>query len=227
MGLLLLLPACDAKNDQPSPSAPPTLVADTTPILNPDKPEQIFTAVCTACHGPNGEGNRELNAPSIAALPTYYSTNQLRKFQNDIRGAEPGDDTGAQMRAIAHSLPADAIDPLADHIAALPRVPTQNTLGGNPEPGKNYFEWYCAECHRINGSGELFFGSPPLIGLPDWYLAAQIKKFQSGLRGVHPDDVNGKKMLIPSERLLTEQEIKDLLAYIAVLAEKYQPKPKR
>ncbi|MEM8954937.1 MAG: cytochrome c [Verrucomicrobiota bacterium] len=109
----------------------------------------------------------------------------------------------------------------------IPATPSHNTLGGNPEIGKDHFERYCAQCHRIDGSGERFFQSPPLIGLPDWYLATQIKKFQSGLRGVHPDDVNGKKMLIPAERLLTEQEIKDLLAYIAVLAEKYQPKRKR
>jgi cytochrome c553 len=73
------------------------------------------------------------------------------------------------------------------------------------------------ECHRYNAEGELFFGSPPLVGLQDWYLAAQIRKYQSGIRGVHPKDVNGQKMVFSSGFVESEQMLNSLVAYLLEL----------
>ena len=41
---------------------------------------QLFQ-LCSACHGPQGHGNRELMAPAIAGLPEWYVVNQLKKLK--------------------------------------------------------------------------------------------------------------------------------------------------
>lgn len=73
------------------------------------------------------------------------------------------------------------------------------------------------ECHRYNASGELAFGSPPLIGRQDWYLKAQIEKFKNGMRGTVKGDENGAKMVRSSQFIEDEQSLKDVVAYIMTL----------
>ena len=36
-------------------------------------------AICLACHGADGMGNKALNSPSIAGLSTWYLERQLKK----------------------------------------------------------------------------------------------------------------------------------------------------
>ena len=61
-------------------------------------------AVCTACHGPDGKGNQQLNAPPIAGQYDWYLLAQLKKFKAGIRGTNPKDITGAQMRPMSMTL---------------------------------------------------------------------------------------------------------------------------
>ena len=42
---------------------------------------QATYAVCTACHGAQGEGNQALNAPKLAGQPSWYLARQLHNFQ--------------------------------------------------------------------------------------------------------------------------------------------------
>ncbi len=78
-------------------------------------------AVCVACHGADGAGNKALNAPPIAGQADWYVYEQLRKFKLGLRGADPKDVTGAQMRAIAMGLGDDkALHDLARYVADLP-----------------------------------------------------------------------------------------------------------
>lgn len=78
-------------------------------------------AVCVACHGADGSGNKALNAPPIAGQADWYVYEQLRKFKGGLRGADPKDVTGAQMRAIALGLGDDkALHDLARYVADLP-----------------------------------------------------------------------------------------------------------
>ena len=53
--------------------------------------------VCAACHGKDGAGSKELNAPRIAGLPTWYLERQLQNFKAGIRGADPKDIYGTQV----------------------------------------------------------------------------------------------------------------------------------
>lgn len=77
------------------------------------------------------------------------------------------------------------------------------------------------ECHRYNASGELAFGSPPLIGKQDWYLSAQLLKFKSGKRGAAKSDVNGAKMVLSSQVIQDEETLRDITAYIITLNDAY------
>ena len=74
------------------------------------------------------------------------------------------------------------------------------------------------ECHRYNASGEMAFGSPPLIGRQSWYLEEQLKKFKAGKRGAIKNDVNGAKMVqITNFFVEDEQMLRDVVAYIMTL----------
>jgi cytochrome c oxidase subunit 2 len=77
-------------------------------------------ALCAACHGPNGEGNRLLGGPAIAWLDDWYIALQLQKFRDGIRGADAADVRGQQMRAAASALSDDEIRELAAFVVTLP-----------------------------------------------------------------------------------------------------------
>jgi len=59
---------------------------------------------CAACHGPDAKGNETLSAPSLVHSDDWYLERQIVKFQKGIRGARPGDTTGAQMAPMAATL---------------------------------------------------------------------------------------------------------------------------
>ena len=76
--------------------------------------------VCASCHGAGGEGNKALNAPSIAGQQDWYIARQLYNFKNGIRGSHPEDTYGQQMRPMSMSLADDsAIKNVAAYISSL------------------------------------------------------------------------------------------------------------
>lgn len=177
----------------------------------------LYQNVCATCHGLKGEGRQDLKAPSIAGLPDWYVRGQLENFRNDRRGTHPQDLEGQLMRAVSKVLTADQAKAMAVHIASLPRHTPVATIRADTTEGRILYAERCMECHRYNAEGELFFGSPPLIGLQDWYLASQIKKYQIGVRGVHPQDVNGQKMVFSSSFVESEEVLHSLVAYLIEL----------
>jgi cytochrome c553 len=86
--------------------------------------------------------------------------------------------------------------------------------------GKEIFADRCMECHRFNGEGELVFGAAPLVGLQDWYLAAQLRKFKRGVRGAAKDDANGEKMVKATANFVEDEEmVQSLAAWLVQLQE--------
>lgn len=189
-------------------------------------PPDTFRRVCAACHGPNGQGNREIGAPSIAALPRWYVEEQLRRFRSGWRGADPADTNGQKMRAAIAPLSDAELAEAVGIVTALPQAVHAPTLEGDAKNGAWFFEMECMGCHRYNGHGELAFKSGPISGLPDWYLLGQLEKFRDGIRGYHPDDEHGRKMrqIVGG---LNAEEIRDILAYVLTLAERYPLKDAR
>jgi cytochrome c553 len=82
--------------------------------------EELFTATCTECHGEGAQGNEERNAPPLNRASDWYLERQIMKFRAGVRGADPRDETGAQMRPMATSLPDDqAVRDVVAYISSL------------------------------------------------------------------------------------------------------------
>lgn len=75
---------------------------------------------CAACHGDKGQGMKALNAPKIAGQEDWYLIRQIKNFKEGIRGTNPKDVYGAQMRPMAMILPNDkAIEDVSAYISSL------------------------------------------------------------------------------------------------------------
>jgi cytochrome c553 len=74
----------------------------------------------------------------------------------------------------------------------------------------------CSTCHGDNGHGNKAIHAPAIAGLPDWYVQRQLEKFQTNIRGAHPDDIEGHLMR-PMARALPEKLIPMMSEYVASL----------
>ncbi len=64
----------------------------------------------------------------------------------------------------------------------------------------------CSACHGATATGDQALGAPSLAGLDAWYVAGQLRKFKAGIRGAHPRDVEGARML-PFAKALRDADI--------------------
>lgn len=97
--------------------------------------------------------------------------------------------------------------------------------GGAREPlsGKELFA-SCTSCHGPDGQGNETVAAPAIAGMPAWYLEAQFYKFRTGVRGAHPDDIEGLRMRPMTRQMLDDGEIKAVIGYVASLPSRAQPK---
>ena len=57
---------------------------------------------------PRLRANQALHAPALAGRTDWYLVTQLRNYRAGLRGADPADSSGQQMRAMAATLPDEA-----------------------------------------------------------------------------------------------------------------------
>lgn len=175
-------------------------------------------ALCASCHGPEGQGNREVGAPAIAGLPDWYITAQLQKFIAGGRGKHPDDDAGNRMRPMARTLKGpDDPQLVAAYVSSLPPAHVELTVSGNADRGKAYFA-VCMACHGPTGDGNRAIGAPPLHPTNDWYLVQQLKNFKGKIRAYDPVlDRTGMTMAPMASTLPDEQAMKDVITYVQSL----------
>jgi len=82
--------------------------------------------------------------------------------------------------------------------------------------GKELYET-CVPCHGKVGEGSAVLAAPALAGLPGWYLTEQLTKFQKGIRGAHPQDVEGSRMRPMARTLYKEGDVPSVVAYVTSL----------
>lgn len=75
----------------------------------------------------------------------------------------------------------------------------------------------CVPCHGAKGLGDRTLGAPEIAGLPEWYVAAQLVKFQHSLRGAHPDDDAGQRMRPMARSLYRPGDLESVAKYVATL----------
>lgn len=75
----------------------------------------------------------------------------------------------------------------------------------------------CESCHGTAGEGDLVQQAPAIAGLPAWYVTTQLERFHTGLRGKHPDDVEGLRMRPMSLQVGTAIQREAVAAHVAGL----------
>jgi cytochrome c oxidase subunit 2 len=170
--------------------------------------------VCAACHGANGEGNVAMNAPRLSGQLPWYLERQLHQFKQGVRGTHDKDVFGKVMAPMAATLPDDAaIANVSAYIATLPDTRAAATIKGNADAGRQRWAT-CSACHGADGQGIAATNAPRLKGMSDWYLARQLNNFKNGMRGAHPQDIQGAQMALFAESLKDDAAVGDVLAYL-------------
>ena len=180
-------------------------------------------AACQDCHGENGEGDQDLDAPSLAGQHDGYLLSQLQNFRSGIRGQHPDDTFGQVMVEPARDLADDqAVEDVVAYIATLEASqPARTEQSGDPERGRELYG-LCDFCHGTKAQGLLTdtpggYPTPRLTGQHDWYLIRQVENFKDKIRGAGEDDKPGRTMRVQIIELQKGQEVRDIVAYIMTL----------
>jgi cytochrome c oxidase subunit 2 len=93
--------------------------------------------------------------------------------------------------------------------------PAASLEKADPERGRQLFQQTCIACHGPEAAGMRQLNSPALHIQEDWYIAAQLIKFRTGIRGTDPKDITGLQMAPMAKALPDDQAVYDLAAYIS------------
>jgi cytochrome c553 len=172
---------------------------------------------CVPCHNADGSGNSEVGAPNIAGMKSWYVEREIDKFRAGVRGMQFNDVEGMRMRPMVLSLASEEdVKAVAHYVETLPPVSHGSSLPGDPKAGAALYAT-CGACHGDNGAGNQDLGAPRIAGVDDWYLATELRKFRSGVRGTNPKDREGRLMRPMARTLANEDAIRNVVAYVETL----------
>jgi len=178
--------------------------------------QEVFET-CVPCHNADGSGNSAVGAPNIAGMKDWYVERELDKFRSGVRGMHFSDVEGMRMRPMALSLTSeDDVKAVARYVETLPPIRHASSLPGDPKAGEALYGT-CSSCHGDTGVGNKDLGGPGLVGVDDWYLATELRKFRSGVRGTNPKDREGRLMRPMARALPDEDGIRNVVAYVETL----------
>ncbi len=178
--------------------------------------QEVFET-CVPCHNVDGSGNPAVGAPNIAGMKEWYVERELEKFRAGVRGMHFNDVEGMRMRPMALSLTSeDDVKAVAHYVETLPPVRHASSFPGDPKAGEALYAT-CGACHGDNGAGNQDLGAPRIAGVDDWYLATELRKFRSGVRGTNPKDREGRLMRPMARALADEDAIRNVVAYAETL----------
>lgn len=202
--LLMFISACDQKDAQP----------DTAAI---DAASGAYKT-CAGCHGATGQGNRDLNAPSLVNLDGWYMERQIFNFREGIRGRHEKDLWGQQMSAQAAMLKdATAVEAVIAQVGSFENIVPEKTFDADTSRGKSHYNMTCGACHGSAGIGNSLLNAPSLRGIDDWYLVRQYQNFQDEIRGTDEKDIYGQQMQRMGHVLKTEDDIRNVAAWLLSL----------
>ena len=175
------------------------------------------TAVCTACHGPNGNSvNPEW--PRLAGQSAVYIAEQLKLFKASVR-------TNPTMMPMAAGLSDQDVNDVAVYFQAQ----TPQGLESDPSYWKAGQALYnrgdrarnipaCAACHGPGGRGNLAAGYPALRAQQSVYVVKQLNDYATGARYAGAKNPaqpsrNGAMMLTIAKRL-TPEDIRNVASYV-------------
>jgi mono/diheme cytochrome c family protein len=185
------------------------------------KGKQLYTEICSGCHGENGEGEGGLSGTSLNNQQ-YLSTFSNEEIFNSIYEGKP-----QTLMPEFSFLDEQKVYELVSFVRSWQTKPlvleAPNIIEGNAENGKQLYQLYCVTCHGDTGSGMLTkaaaIANPAtqenLTGQQLWISAAY------GREGTRMGpSLKGKDGV----RQLDKQELSDIVTYIREdLAEIYDP----
>jgi cytochrome c553 len=175
------------------------------------------TAVCTGCHGPNGNSSNP-EWPRLAGQSAVYIAEQLKLFKEQVR-------TNPVMQPLAATLSDKDINDVAVYYEAQ----TPQGLEADPSYWQAGAALYrrgdgtrnipaCEACHGPAGRGNLAAGYPALRAQQSVYVVKQLNDYASGARypgakkPAQPSR-NGAMMLTIAKRL-TPEDIRNVASYV-------------
>lgn len=177
--------------------------------MNNSERAQALVGECMLCHS-NREAQR---GPVLNGMETWYLLDQLEKFRSGVRGNVASNRSEHLMGVGARKIKDDyELAYVANWFAEQEPVPAIRTVRGNLEDGKKFYEQRCLSCHGEKGEGNRLVNAPSLTKLEGWYFIEQMKKFRSGERGYHPQDLGGQAMAAASKEI-SDQNLRNVVAY--------------
>lgn len=171
-------------------------------------------ASCVTCHGPDGAAKPALGVPGIGGQSQSYLARQLWDFKQGKRGAT-GDETAAGKPCPIDATLDDGeeIASVAAYVASLPATKPPATVSGDAARGEELYKSKCGACHGGHGWGNEALYTPRLTIIGDAYLIRQVRNFQDGVRGSHPDAEHGKQMALMAKDV-SAGELRDIAAFL-------------
>jgi cytochrome c553 len=171
---------------------------------------QAKAALCTACHGADGNSSNPI-WPSLAGQHPAYVVRQLQAFKEGER-ADAGMQTYAGMLSEQdmHDVAAFFADQTPAVRGADPDLAARGERiyrGGIPDRGIAA----CIACHGPTGMGNLPAGYPRISHQHADYLSTTLRDYQSGARR---SDATLNQMMRNVAELLLDDEIEALASYM-------------
>lgn len=170
---------------------------------------QAKTAVCTACHGPDGNSLVPI-FPKLAGQGERYLLQQLQAIKS---GARPVPEMTGQLDPLSDQ---DLANIAAFYAGQVPSVGAADPAlvdkgqalyrGGRLEAGIPA----CTACHGPNGAGLAAAGFPHLSGQQVSYTIKQLTNFREGVRTTDGDAMTMRTIA----GKLSNHDIEALAAYI-------------
>jgi ubiquinol-cytochrome c reductase cytochrome c subunit len=167
--------------------------------------EQLYNNACISCHGANLQGVPD-RGPSLigtgeAAVYFQVSTGRMPAARQEAQNAEkPVKFSPEEIDALGAFVQANGGGPI---------VPKGSLAGGDPARGGEMFRLNCASCHQFTGRG----------------IALSSGKFAPAIKDVNPQQIYTAMVTGPqsmpkfSDRQLTPEEKRDIIAYVESVAE--------
>jgi len=171
------------------------------------------SAVCSACHGPGGNGAINPEWPKLAGQGSSYIAAQLAAFKAHTR-------SNPIMWGQAAALSDQDMADLAAYFASQKPVPGVASKDSVKVAEKYYRAGdaadgvpACSACHGPKGSGNPAAQFPHIGGQNSGYVANQLRNYRSGDRGKE-----GKGLMMAAiASKLSDAEIEALASYVSGL----------
>ena len=187
----------------------PEVKKDSVVLMSDSQRGETLVAECMLCHS-NKEAQR---GPILHGMEMWYLMDQLEKFRSGVRGKLASNRSEYLMGVGARKIKDDfELAYVANWFSEQDPLPAIRTVQGSLEEGKEYFNQRCVSCHGGNGEGNRLLNAPSLQRLEGWYFLEQMRKFRSGERGYHPQDIGGQAMAAASQEI-SDRNLRNVVAY--------------